>query len=345
MKILIVGAGAIGTYLGVSLSVAGADVSYVERNIPENFAKGIGLNVELPKKTIKQDFAKVYATLKMACDKREFDLILLAVKAYHIDFVIRDLLEYQNAFEAIACIQNGVDTEPAVKAAFPNKEVIALSLVTAVTRINRTRVRPEIIRGIVVDTNSQMGLELFKLIQKTDMKAKNTTNPTAMKWSKMVTNLFANASCAILDFSPEKIYNRIDLFMIERQQIAEVVEVMKKGEIPIIDLPGVPVNLLVYLFTKLPVRISQVLLANLLGKGRGEKMPSFHIDLSNGVTDNEVRYLNGTVARIARELGLIAPVNNALSDILMRIVRKEVDWDEFRGKPERLIAEVNAYKT
>ena len=45
-------------------------------------------------------------------------------------------------------------------------------------------------------------------------------------------------------------------------------------------------------------------------------MPSLYIDLWAGKTQSEVYFLNGAVARIARQLQIPAPVNAVLSELV-----------------------------
>jgi ketopantoate reductase len=66
-------------------------------------------------------------------------------------------------------------------------------------------------------------------------------------------------------------------------------------------------------------------------------MPSFHIDLAAGKQNNEVLYHNGAVAAAGEQAGVPAPVNRALNDILLRIARKEIDYQRFNGRPKALV--------
>jgi hypothetical protein len=63
-----------------------------------------------------------------------------------------------------------------------------------------------------------------------------------------------------------------------------------------------------------------------------------------GREQNEVSYHNAVVARDGTELGLKVPINMALSDILLKIALKEIDYQVFNGRPKRLVAEVETYK-
>jgi len=74
-----------------------------------------------------------------------------------------------------------------------------------------------------------------------------------------------------------------------------------------------------------------------IGKGRGNKMPSFHIDFHSGNGKSEVDYLNGAVVRIGKSVGVEAPVNRVLTETLLLLTAGELNADEFDHHPEKLL--------
>ena len=122
---------------------------------------------------------------------------------------------------------------------------------------------------------------LVARLNQAGLKARRYANPDSMKWSKMLTNLLANASSAILDLPPAVIFKHAGLYCLELRMLDEALAVMRALGIPVIDLPGTPVRLLVGLLSV--CRIPQpAAFGEVAGKGRGAKMPSFHIDLHSG---------------------------------------------------------------
>ena len=105
-----------------------------------------------------------------------------------------------------------------------------------------------------------------------------------------------------------------------------------------------PTGRLVFSVKWLPDAVVQPTLSNIIATGRGNKIPSFHLDLVSGNSENEVVYHNGSVARIGESLNIPTPVNKALNDILMKLARKEVDYELYDGQPKRLVAEVRKYQ-
>jgi 2-dehydropantoate 2-reductase len=159
-----------------------------------------------------------------------------------------------------------------------------------------------------------------------------------MKWSKLLTNLLANATSAILDLPPAEIYSHPGLYALEVRQIREALAVMRQVGASVVDLPGTPVRALAALMRSFPAWIGRPLAVRFLGRGRGNKMPSFHIDLYNGHLRSEVAYLNGAVVRFGERLGVKTPVNRLLTETLTQLAALEIPLDTFRRNPEKLLA-------
>jgi 2-dehydropantoate 2-reductase len=172
------------------------------------------------------------------------------------------------------------------------------------------------------------------------LRARSYRNPHAMKWSKLLTNLLANASSAILDMPPGAVFAHPGLYAMEVHQLRETLRVMAAQGIPVVDLPATPVRALAFAVRFLPPRLSQPLLKKAVGSGRGAKMPSFHIDLHAGRGKSEVDYLNGAVARFGQRLHIATPVNSTLNSILLALTAGEQPLDSYAHQPEKLLAAI-----
>ncbi|HEX2698555.1 MAG TPA: ketopantoate reductase C-terminal domain-containing protein, partial [Anaerolineales bacterium] len=124
---------------------------------------------------------------------------------------------------------------------------------------------------------------------------------------------------------------------LEIEMLRECVAVMEAQHIPVVDLPGTPARALAFA-TRLPLWLSKPLLARAAGKGRGNKMPSFHIDLYSGRGKSEVEFLHGAVVRAGEKFGVPTPVNKVLTETLMALTLKEIPLEEFAHQPEKLLA-------
>ena len=157
-----------------------------------------------------------------------------------------------------------------------------------------------------------------------------------MKWSKLVTNLLANASAAICDIPPATVFAHDRLFQLEITALRETLSVMDGMRLPVVRLPGTPSHWLGFALRRLPAWSYRGFLARKVTRGRGGKPPSLHMDLAAQRGCSEVDFLNGAVVRHAKALGLAAPVNDGLAQLLGTIVSGETSWEAYRSNPDRL---------
>ena len=165
-----------------------------------------------------------------------------------------------------------------------------------------------------------------------------------MKWSKMLTNLLANPTSAILDMTASQVFANRDLYKLEIEMLRECLAVMDAQGFKVVDLPGTPVRALAFA-TRLPLWLSKPLLGRAAGAGRGAKMPSFHIDLHSGRGKSEVDYLHGEVVRAGERCNIPTPVNKVLTQTLLALTKKEIPLEEFAHKPEKLLSKVEPQRS
>jgi 2-dehydropantoate 2-reductase len=119
MKILILGAGGVGGYFGARLIQAGADVTYLLRDKRHQKIQADGLVIETPKET----FTLHPKTVTRDQLKPEYDVIILAPKAYDLD----DALESVSAASShgvILPVLNGLSHIAKLDAAFGRSRVM-----------------------------------------------------------------------------------------------------------------------------------------------------------------------------------------------------------------------------
>jgi 2-dehydropantoate 2-reductase len=331
------GVGAIGTYIGGSLALSGQRVIFVER--PEVAAEvrqnGVCVTVGGQERRIERP--EVVGSLAEALEQGPFDAAILAVKSFDTAAVMAGTMPFRSQMPPVLCLQNGVENEQTIAMALGSQKAVSGSVTTAVGRIAAGKVVVERLRGVGVAIDHPLGPTLAKVLDGAGLKACTYPNGPSMKWSKMLTNLLANASSAILDMTPAEIFSHAGLYRMEIRMYKEALAVMAAQSIGVTDLPGTPVRLLTWMIRALPSALSQPLLVQSLGKGRGGKMPSFHIDLYAGRGRSEVDYLNGAVVRIGMRVGVQTPVNRRLTEILMALTDGRLSKDEYAHQPEKLM--------
>jgi 2-dehydropantoate 2-reductase len=279
---------------------------------------------------------KIEESLEEALARGPFDAALYALKSFDTADAIERMRPFVSDLPPACCFSNGVDNEPALVALLGPGKVIVATVTTAVGRRSPGDVVLERRRGIGIAASHPLSGSLVQAFNAASLHTRLISNPIAMKWSKLLTNLLANASSAILDMSPSEVLRNRELYRLEVAMLRECLEVMRAQHIPVIDLPGVPARALA-LAVRLPSFLSKPLVSRAAGGGRGGKMPSFHVDLHSGRGQTEVDYLNGAVVRAGDQFGVPTPVNAFLTQLLDSLALGDTDMAEYARQPSRLL--------
>jgi 2-dehydropantoate 2-reductase len=315
MKVYIVGAGAVGTYLGDLLHSINVDVIYAPRDLE-------------------------------AVTPVDADVAIVAVKAYDTDGAVATLRKAIPYPEKCVFVspQNGVGNEEKLAAAFGADSVVAAALTVPVDRNPRLdgHGRPTKEGGLAL---SPMGKNAYNWLvatcTSTGLKTQVIDDWRALKWSKLALNVVANASCAILNVLPNRLVHFEEIFTLEIRAIREVRAVMQALGLTPVDLPRYPLRALQGIAT-LPSPIAKRLMAGRVAGARGTKPPSLLLDLRAGKAQSEVDYLNGAVAAAGRDHGVGTPVNSVYARVLDDIAHMPQLWAKYRERPDTLAAEVEA---
>lgn len=337
MSFLCFGMGAIGTYVGGSLLCAGQKVIFLEHPSIVGDMQQRGLRMTLPNGEKNLSNPIVVESFDQALINGPFNLAIMAIKAYDTRSLLDTLEPWKDQLPPILCLQNGVENEQEIAVVIGEDRVIAGTVTSAVTRRAAGDILLERLRGIGLAGSHPLIPALDNVFNQAGLRPKRYADARAMKWSKMLTNLIANASSAILDMAPIQIFAEPQLYIVEVKMLREALEVMGGLKIPVIDLPATPVRAFAWIIKIFPTLLSRPFLLQALGKGRGGKMPSFHIDLYAGRKKSEVEYLNGAVVRFGEKLGIPTPVNRVLTQTLQAMVNGEISKEKFQHQPERLL--------
>lgn len=346
MDILVFGAGSVGGYLGGKLANAGHQVTLVARDLVATSIQEHGLSIiENGKRTTSQP--AVVTSLRQAfLDDKTYDLMLICIKSYDVQPALNELVAFCPSPPPIITLQNGIGVEELFVKEFGEEKVLAGSLTTPISRetVHTVKVQRSD-RGLALAPvkPKQRISQWVKLFNEAGIKTAGIKKYQDMKWSKAMLNMIGNATSAILNRHPKVIYDYGPTYRMEKTMLKEMLAVMDKHKIKPIDLPGASTKQLIFALKRLPDGLVQPILSRVVSSGRGDKMPSFHIDLTAKKDDNEVRFHNGAVAEFGRLVGFSTPVNQALNDILMKLVKGETAYEVFNGDPKRLVAEVRKY--
>jgi 2-dehydropantoate 2-reductase len=348
LKILTFGAGAVGTYIGGSLALAGEQLVFMERPevVEELRKRGLRLDLTIDKRrNTKEAYVLNSASFVTASSLEEalrygpFDVAIFALKSFDTADAIESMRPFAEKLPPFLCFSNGVDNEPALAGLLGADKVIPGTVTHSIGRRGPGDIVLERLRGIGIASTHPLSPKLMAAANSAFLNASAYSNPVAMKWSKMMTNLTANPISAALDMTAAEVFADPRLFRLEMALVHECIAVMKAQGIPLVDLPDAPVRALA-LVTRLPTWLARPLLAGAAGSARGAKMPSFHIDLYSGRGKSEVEFLHGAVVRAGEKYGVPTPVNKVLSETVSALFKKEIPLDEYAHQPEKLLAKI-----
>jgi len=336
MKYLFIGAGAIGSYLGGSLLDAGCDVCFLEKPEYATSLAERGISVKLLNRRIHLSPVRVFSSPEDAF-RTPVDVVVFAIKSFDTEEAAREISGYSDSISHVLCLQNGVENEPILEKYFGKDKVIGGSVTSSIGRLSAGDVVLEKQRGIGMEDAGEVTRRIAHDFNQAGLNARIFPRRLDLKWSKMLSNLLVNSTCAILDMTPHDVLRSKDLFHVEMRLFIEALDVMRAQGIRPINLPRVPMQTLAWIVRLLPEVLLQPLLYKPLGGGRGGKMPSLHIDLHHGRRDSEVVVLNGAVTRFGHANQIPTPVNEALTATMLTLVASPEMQEKFSHNPGALL--------
>lgn len=341
MSIVVVGGGAIGLLVAGRLALAGgAPAALLARPSsvaalaarPLSIAAKDGATVAVPQLRVAASVAELPE------DCRRPDLAVLCVKGYDTPGAIATLRELGAA--RVLTLQNGIGNEELLAEALGAGAVLSGAITTSVDLVGPTAIIVTKAGGIGVaplDKAGDVGMAAGALAG-AGFRVERYGDYRAMKWSKALLNMLGNASAAILGVSVAEVYADRRLVALERRAFREALAVMAKLDARPVDLPSYPAALLSRAMRWLPAPILFPVLRRVVAGGRGGKDPSLLRDLRAGRRRSEGEFLYGAIAAEAARQGVPAPVNAGLWRVLGGIAAGEIAWEEYKGKPEKLLA-------
>lgn len=297
MRILIVGAGALGGLVGAFLARAGEDVTLLEVNAARaHLLNTDGLQIV---QTGRDESITVPMRVVTSAEGLEpFDLVFIAVKTYQTENAVKAALAAANASTRFLSMQNGIgNTEVVARLVGPDRVLCGITY-HSVQHVGpgRLQFRPGIkpIQIAPFDGNVTPAIDAIgETFRRAELDTAVVANIDHVVWQKLLHNAAINPVSAITGLTCREILGDEDLLAFMRDLCAEIVAVMRARGVPIVDEED-------------PFR---PLLGSL--NALGNNRPTMWQDLARGVR-TEVDALNGAVVAEAKRLGLLAPHNAAL---------------------------------
>ena len=345
LRILIIGAGAIGCFVGGKLASAGHAVKLVGRTGTTAALQTRGLELHAADGAVERiPSVSAVSSLREAFPG-SYDLAILAVKSYDTEIVLDELAPAEALLpSAILSLQNGVGNEEQIAARFGPQRVLA-GTITAPVEVKEPGVvqvsKPTFAVGLADFSGDSEGPESNSLslsFSSAGLPAKVYNDAHSMKWSKLLMNMIGNATSAILAEPPGVTFAQPRIADLEIDAMREALRVMAAAGINPLNVDKYPLRTFAPLLRYGPRLLLRPALQRIVGGARGGKMPSLFLDLDSGKRGSEVGWYNGAVVRKGVEVGIQTPVNRLLTQTVRQLAAEPQLRAGWRGNFERLAA-------
>jgi 2-dehydropantoate 2-reductase len=330
MNIIVLGAGAIGCYVGGRLAAAGERVTLVGRprtteplalsGLTVTDMQGYKAHVEAdltsPTLSIASNLKLVYASKANESNTaNESTLLLLCVKGGATTAAAQEIADCCPAGTVIVSLQNGVDNVARIAKVAPQMTALAGMVPYNVVMKTSTHVHRATMGQIYIESSESTQELIEKLVAKFNaagLKAAASSEMRSVQWGKLLLNV-NNPINALSDLPlREQLLNRDFRYVFATLQL-EALAAMKKAGIEPKQLAAVKPHIMPMLL-KLPNWLFTRLAKKMLRMDASARS-SMWDDVQHGRT-TEVDDLCGAVVRLANQVGTPAPCNAAICKLI-----------------------------
>lgn len=329
-KILVIGAGAIGTFIAARLSAANVSTVLLGRKETVTIIRRRGVRVL---DTLNGNVEQVKVHCVDGLDDSDYDTIFLAVKSFDTQTVVSSFLTGMSYGTRVVCLQNGVGSEELVAEMLPKVDVIAAIVTYNVRCTGAGKVVLLQSGGVGLSGDLELVTKVSNTLRFSHIDTKVYDNMKSMKWSKLLTNS-GQAISALTSMTPrELLRDKVGIELI-RETIRECHLVMQRNRIGLVDLPRRSLKYLVPMMEVVPRSILRVCGRVLAG---GSAVTSQSIMLRDFVRGkSEVDSINGAILAEGKALGISTPVNAAVVAAAHEVTEDPSKLEKYRRAPDEI---------
>ena len=314
MKIVILGAGAIGCYLGAALKAGGLAPTLIARpRVIADIHQAGGLTI-----SDYQEEQWQVGTPDMTDSNEalaDADIVLLTVKCLAVEESAQLLHQYCNAGTLVLCLQNGLGSDAIIKRICPTLNIVRGIVGFNVAPLGEGRFHRGTEGAIYCEPNDTIRAALTSVFAKTNIQLLSNSDYEAIVWAKLQLNL-NNAINALSGLPLKTELEHAGYRRILSAAMTELLVVAKAKNINLPKLTRLPARWLPPLMN-FPDWLFKKLAASMLAidpQARSSMWEDLHLGRLT-----EVEYLNGAVVKAASKLGIDAPVNAALCTLIHQV--------------------------
>ncbi len=346
-RVVIVGAGAVGGYIGAHMTKAGHDVTMVDpwpEHVETIRTKGMQISGMTPEEAFTVKMKALHLTeVQNVVKHKPIDIAIVSVKSYDTLWAATMIAQYLTPDGFIVSAQNCVNEERIASVVGWGRTVgcmvgnnYAVDLYEA-GKIRRTMPKTGKVASIEVgEVHGRISpriVELVEMLQSVD-KAQTTRNLWGVRWSKLCVNGMRNGVSAAtgLGGNERDRHDRIRRVVIKLA--GEAVNVGRALGLDLEKVAGIDPSLYAKAAENDPKALAELeekMIASTMGGQRSDlQRPSMAQDIAKG-RRTEIDYMNGYIAEKGAGVGCPAPTHAALTRIVQQVER-----DQLQAKPENL---------
>lgn len=300
MKIIVVGAGAMGSLFGAFLTKSKEEVWLLDKN-KEKAAKinESGITVESASGLCQ---VKVKATVNIG-DIEKSDLVLICVKSFNTKQAIEQIRPALGQNTKILTLQNGMGNIEIISEIVGEERVIAGVTSEGATLIDTGKIRHCGSGETIIGTSSgKTPVEIRairEVFNKAGFETKMSRDIKSLIWSKLIINVGINALTALTRLPNGKLMEYEGTRKILRDAVTEATRIAKRKRVKLI-------------FEDPLAKVEAVC------ESTSDNLSSMLQDVLRKKR-TEVDFINGVIVRLGQELGINVPTNKFLLDLIKTI--------------------------
>lgn len=342
-KIAFVGAGAVGGYAGSYMAQAGEDVTFIDpwpENVEALRSKGLTIShlQDVPEFTTPVR-ALHLTELQSLTKEAPIDIAFICMKSYDTAWAATMIKQYLAPGGYLVSLQNCINEETIAGVVGWGRVLGSIASSITVDIIAPAHVRraagkspPNHIVyrvGEVHGRETDRAKEIHRLLSLSD-KAKVTTNLWGERWSKLVNNVIENGLSASTGLITRDVLLDDRLRHFGARLGSEAIRVGQALGYSLEEIKHMDPELIARAGEGDAAAVAQYdehRLAETKKPGGGAHRPSMGQDIQKG-RRTEIEFLNGFVAGHAAKIGIDAPANVALTEVVKRVERGDIKPDK-----------------
>ena len=341
-RIAIVGAGALGGYVGGYLAHHGNDVTLIDmwpEHIEAIRSRGLELDGVTPEEKFTVTKAKTMhlTEVQRLAKEKPIDIAFIAVKSYDTEWATLLIKPYLAPDGYAVSLQNCLNEEKIAGIVGWGKTLGVVSSIISVNLYEPGRIRRTAEKGGdkhtvfrigevngVVTSRAQELVKLFSVIDST----KPTTNLWGERWTKLTQNSMRNGVSAATGLTGSQCDNNTAIRRFSIQLSGEAIKVGRALGYELEKLGKLDPNRLVLAadgHADALAEIEELMMSRTKGNPRaGIQRPSMAQDMHKG-RRTEIQFMNGFIADKGKAVGVPTPAHEKLTDVVTRVYRGELE--------------------